>query len=362
MSADFYRSRGAFPHLEGLRGIAVVLVLLHHLNQELPTGAIVENGRYGVTIFFVLSGFLIASLLLRELAEFGRVDGKRFLVRRFARIVPAYAAVLGLYLIAVIGLDVFTASNKDLFVDKLFSLLTFTSNWHESATEGPFFVSWSLGAEMQFYALLILVVLAFGRRGAGAVVGMAALVIVGRLAAASFQGPEPTVWLLRGVEESIWVGVLAAALLAQPGFRRHLDRWVSPSVVVGLLVSLFVLLSSGSIPHKHGPMSIAIALLSAACIVSAARSRRVPLLANRLVEYLGARSYGIYLLHMIVILLLRKFLGGAWTLVLVLPLSMLAAELLHRWVEKPGGEWLQNKLRSALRRRQDTTAGVEHSA
>jgi peptidoglycan/LPS O-acetylase OafA/YrhL len=341
MAEDFYSQRGEFPHLEGLRGIAVLLVVLHHLRPELPESSLVANGRFGVSIFFVLSGFLITSLLLRELRERGRVDAQSFVVRRIARIAPAYAAVLGAYVAAVIAFGLFSPSHQDLFVDKLPSLVTFTSNWGASPTEGPFFVAWSLAAEMQFYLAIVVVVAVFGTRGA---LAMAGVLVSARLVQASLLETGASVWWLRGVEESIWIGVLGAVLLARPGFRRWVDMRVSVSIVVALLLLLLTLLSVDVIPHKHGLTAFGIALLSAVCIVLATRCQRVPLLGSRFLEYLGSRSYGIYLTHMMVILLARRVLGGPWTVLLSLPLALALAEVLLRLVERPGGAWLRERL------------------
>ena len=337
---SFWRG-GAFPHLDGLRGIAILLVLVHHLAPELPRLNIVANGRFGVTLFFVLSGFLITSLLLRELRDAGQIDVRRFLARRIARVCPAYGSVLALYLLAVLGLGLFSPALQQLFISKLLSLLSFSSNWHPRATEGPFFVAWSLAAEMQFYLALVLV-MRVGR--VRALVGLSVFILAVRCVVMVVLDAGATLWWMRGVEESIWVGVLAALLASRPSVWQALERWVSRWLALALLATILALLALTAIPHKHGVLALLVALLSALCVVSCAHSRPTPLLSNRVLEHLGRRSYGIYLTHMIAILVIRKIMEASWALLLALPLALLAAELLHHWVEAPGGRWLSQRL------------------
>lgn len=329
---------GRYPNLDGLRGVAIALVFLHHLAGDLPDTTLAHNGRYGVTLFFVLSGFLITSLLLRARHDGGTTSAGGFLVRRFARIAPAYFAVLALYVVAIAVVGMFDPTNRALFADKLPLLATFTSNWHERATDGPFFVAWSLGVEVQFYLAMALLVWLRKLRWAAL---LAALVIAARVGAEALHPGAAAPVALRGVEESIWIGVLAAAIAARPAVARALERLRSPWLAGALTVTFVGVLATVELPHKHGLDTLALGLLAALAIAIAAHSPRIPLLSSRWLDYLGERSYGLYLGHMLAILVARQLTAAPWSTPLALALAVVGAEILYRAVERPGANLIR---------------------
>ena len=329
---------GRYPNLDGIRGVAIALVFLHHLAGDLPNAALARNGRYGVTLFFVLGGFLITSLLLRARDDRAATGAGRFLVRRLARIAPAYFAVLALYIVAIAVVGMFDPANRALFADKLPLLATFTSNWHERATDGPFFVAWSLGVEVQFYLAMALLVWLRKLRWAAL---LAALVIATRVGAEAMHPSAASPAALRGIEESIWIGVLAATIVARPAAARALERLRTPWLAGGLTLAFVAVLATVELPHKHGLDTLALALLAAVAIAIAAHSPRVPLLSSRLLDYLGERSYGLYLSHMLAILAARQLTVAPWTTPLALALAVVGAEALYRAVERPGASLIR---------------------
>ena len=147
-SADPFR-----PDLEGLRGVAILLVLAFHAG--LP---FVGGGFVGVDVFFVLSGFLITGLLVRERGRTGRIDLRAFYARRARRILPAAAVVL----LATLALSWLVLSPLDLIRvsdDALASALSAgnvrfafeaTDYFSAGVTPSPFLHYWSLGVEEQF--------------------------------------------------------------------------------------------------------------------------------------------------------------------------------------------------------------------
>jgi peptidoglycan/LPS O-acetylase OafA/YrhL len=324
---------GRYPNLDGIRGLAIALVFVHHLPPDIASSTLTRNGRYGVTLFFVLSGFLIASRMFREADRRGAVDCGAFLVRRFARIGPAYFAVLALYALAIAGLGAFEPTNRALFLDKLPLLATLTSNWHAAATEGPFFVAWSLGVEVQFYLALALLAWLGGARWIPA---FAAALVLLRVITSQATAPGSEPWLVRGVEESIWIGALAAAFARRASVRTLLARIASPHIGLALLSAFVTLLAAVELPHKHGPDTLALALLAAAAVVICAHSPRIPLVSARLTNYIGDRSYGLYLCHMLAILAARAVFDSPWSIGLALVAAIVGAELLYRCVERPG--------------------------
>jgi peptidoglycan/LPS O-acetylase OafA/YrhL len=142
-----------FNNLDGLRGIAIFAVFFHHIPVSGYEFLDVfhANGRYGVSLFFVVSGFLISSLLLREKEQKGTVYLKNFYIRRGLRLYPLYYIVLILYCFLIFGLNQYSPENQQLFKDKFPSYVFYYSNILLTATVGPFFFAWSLAVEEQFY-------------------------------------------------------------------------------------------------------------------------------------------------------------------------------------------------------------------
>ncbi len=165
-STDYVRRKpwtiGHLPALDGLRGLAILLVLLCHLGVPLMGGA----GAAGVTVFFVLSGFLITSLLVRGWRRNEPRPLHTFYLRRVRRLLPALLALLGL----VACVDVTTGDVAHL-VGRVIPALVYVYNWicvTSSVAGDPIGQTWSLSIEEQFYLLWPLVLLvALRRRGPG---------------------------------------------------------------------------------------------------------------------------------------------------------------------------------------------------
>ena len=142
------------PHLDGIRAVAVILVIVFHLGYGWAPGGFV-----GVDVFFVLSGYLITGLLVGELARSGRVDLARFYARRVRRLLPAAALVVGVVIVATAVL-MDRADQAAVGQDATLSAL-YAANWRFALTEVDYFAPgdvysplihfWSLGIEEQFY-------------------------------------------------------------------------------------------------------------------------------------------------------------------------------------------------------------------
>src|SRR5689334_6263037 len=158
---DEYRSLRRFGGVDGLRAISILLVLTWHVNSKLLAWL---SGWEGVTIFFVLSGYLITTLCIREHDESGRLSLRGFYLRRSCRIFPLYFIVLAVYVgySLVLGLG----DHGDQLRAALPYYVSYTNEWAPSLGTAPYGQSWSLGIEEKFY--LVWPVLAFvllGRRG-----------------------------------------------------------------------------------------------------------------------------------------------------------------------------------------------------
>lgn len=144
-----YRATRVFPGLDALRGLSIVGVVWHHAGVPIDGVPMSARGFVGVDAFFVLSGFLIVTLLLRERDRHGQISLRNFYVRRSLRIFPLYYGVL-------LGLSVLLwlrpgFSLAGSFWSDLPALLTYTANW--VGITGLLSVTWSLAAEEQFYLL-----------------------------------------------------------------------------------------------------------------------------------------------------------------------------------------------------------------
>ncbi len=229
--------------LDGLRAISIVLVLFGHAsgtrNFPVPYGParFFDFGELGVRVFFVISGFLITGLLLRESASTGRIDPLRFYFRRTFRIFPPYYAFLGVLAVAAaVGLLAFNPGD-------FFHALTYTSNYHPGRSWNVGH-TWSLGVEEQFYLLWpAVLILAGTRRGLWIAAGFVAVAPLLRLGAWAFV---PS--LREGIDhrfemaaDSIAIGCLLAGaevwLRNNATYRRLLASRafiVVPAVVVAL--------------------------------------------------------------------------------------------------------------------------------
>jgi peptidoglycan/LPS O-acetylase OafA/YrhL len=132
-----------FPALDGLRAVSILMVITWHMgDDEWST----FNGSLGVALFFVISGFLITTLLLREEHRNGRISLSKFMIRRVFRILPLYYLALALTTVLVLGFGL--GDQLGNFVERLPLLATFNG---EFAGSGTFSLSWSLGIEEKFY-------------------------------------------------------------------------------------------------------------------------------------------------------------------------------------------------------------------
>src|SRR6478609_6697985 len=217
--------------LDGLRALAIVGVLVYHLNASWLPG-----GFLGVDVFFVVSGFLITTLLLREHHRSGRIALSQFWVRRARRLLPA------LVLCVVTSVLIARGVSQDLLVDvgrQMLGALTFSTNWLEITAGTSYFDQtapqlfmnfWSLAVEEQFYLLwplLTLALLALSSRmrvGVAVAVGAASSLLM----AALFTPGTDATRVYYGTDTHV-MGLMAGAALAFAWASPRLSRFVTPS-------------------------------------------------------------------------------------------------------------------------------------
>jgi peptidoglycan/LPS O-acetylase OafA/YrhL len=327
------------PDLEGLRGIAVALVVLFHAGLLGVVGGFV-----GVDAFYVLSGFLITGILLRELATTGRLDLAAFYGRRARRIIPAATVAIIVVLAAsasiVAPLDLASiaadATASGLFVGNILFAIRAT-DYFASSMPSPFLHYWSLGVEEQFYLVWpLLLVFAFRVRQ---VYRIAAAVCLGSLALSIALTTVEAPWAFYSLPSRAWqLGLGALVALYGP----RLARLPSLPVAFGGWLGLALLgVASLTFDPAGGYPGFAALLPTAgvALVILASGRRGGPgrLLALAPLRMLGRISFSLYLYHWPVLVLAAIALGDLptrlrWSFV---ALSIVLATMSWRLVEEP---------------------------
>jgi peptidoglycan/LPS O-acetylase OafA/YrhL len=300
-----------------------------------------QRGYLGVSLFFVISGFLITTLLLRENATHGDISLKRFYIRRTLRIFPLYYTVLLLYVLLVLLLESDTPVGRAFFANLPY-FATYTSNWFVPLTSDRviFYFVWSLAAEEQFY--LVWPTIEKLLRPVGAVIfmlfvlGMVALILAG---ATDSSLPPGTLahTILTSFPIPIGLGVLLAHVLhnkhgyalAASLFGRRFSVLLA-ALVVGVLLTQHQL----SLWWVYFAMTALVASTVIREDHSLAR-----LLRWRPIAHIGVVSYGMYLLHMLASKVAEKilnYMGGNQPLtefVMTVVVAVTAATVSYRYYE-----------------------------
>lgn len=318
--------------LDGLRGIAILLVFAFHLPLQ-----IFRAGSYGVILFFVLSGFLITTILLRELDDTGSVNLRRFYARRARRLIPALLLVIVGYL--VLELTVLDEPNR--WWERTWPVLAYVSNY--SAVAGVNLVhlahTWSLAIEEHFYLLwpAILVLLLPRRRRFQIAAGLAVGFMLWRLGLLATGARDARVYF--ATDTNVFAPLLGCALAI--GFHeKRLPALSSNSNVSALSTAALIAVANLPVDFTDRRLlwgAVPIGLLGVVAI-HAALQRPSAWLENRVLRWFGTISYGLYLWHYMLISLpwerlpLPPLLGMTATPIALAWLSwkFVEAPLLHR--------------------------------
>ncbi|WP_234423761.1 acyltransferase family protein [Intrasporangium calvum] len=356
------RSGERIEGLDGIRALAIVAVLVFHLNA-----AWLPGGYLGVDVFFVVSGFLITTLLVREHERTGRIAFREFWVRRARRLLPA------LFVTVMVSTLIARLVSGELLVHigrQIVGALTFSTNWVEISAGSSYFEQtapqlfmnfWSLAVEEQFYLLwpgltLLLVTVAAARTrvavalalAVGSALLMAVLVEPGADATRVYYGTDTHLM-------GLMIGAALAFAWASPALAKRLrpsglgatGRWAVPGALLILLTGFRFLDETDAATFRGG---ILLASAASGVLVLAVLDRpagRAPTVWQRLTGHplavwIGVRSYSIYLWHWPVILVVGRdnpsapgttshLLTRAWCVLVTIAL----ADLTHRFVETP---------------------------
>ena len=343
-------ANGHVPALDGMRGIAVLLVLLFHL--RVPG---FRAGFIGVDLFFVLSGFLITSLLLEEIRRTGRVSVPAFWARRARRLLPAL--VLVLLVVGIVTWATATYTERASLRGDLLATTGYVANWHLISTstyfadigvDSPLEHTWSLGIEEQFYFVWPLLVFAVAavairpRRGVALIALLGATISAVALALLWSSGSPERAYM--GTDARIFeplLGAAGATFVASPGGRARLKRsgwWIAAAGAAVLLVGLAAIPPGDRVYALGGAVLVsagALAIIAPVWVGAAGAASAA--LSWRPLAWIGVISYGVYLWHWPIViwlgvrepgathLLLRQILAASLTFG-VATLSFYAAE------------------------------------
>jgi peptidoglycan/LPS O-acetylase OafA/YrhL len=337
------------PGLDGLRGLAVALVVLFHADIEWMSG-----GFLGVSVFFTLSGFLITSLLVAERERHGRIDLRAFWSRRLRRLAPASLAAI----VIVVGLASWlsTSSEASRIKGDAVSAALYVSNWRFIAAEhsyadlfsapSPLLHIWSLSIEEQMYVVVPLVVvgvlaLGWSRHRLG-------LVLLGLAGASTITGIA-----VSGVDRvyygtdtraaELLLGAVLACFIGGRDWAMPSPRWARLANVVGPLALAAVIALSITSDARSSWVAggglpafalLSLVLVMASMVVGPVRT----LLSCSPLRALGRVSYGVYLVHWPVFVFLnddRLGVGGVARIVLGVAVTLVIAAASHRLFERP---------------------------
>lgn len=356
------RKLGYIPALDGLRALAIVAVMLYHLKSK----PLVPGGFLGVDLFFVLSGFLITTLLLQEWGSTGRISLTGFYLRRALRLLPALVLYLGVYSAVSISLDdrYFAGDHPAGQVLANAGLaLAYCYNWFGSLSNLEligFRHLWSLSVEEQFYviwpSMLFLMLLLKWRPSTLFLVTLSMVVVAAVL---PFVSGFSIRRLYFGTDFRL-LPLLSGALLAQMYVSGFLSRDLgrnfvcrsSAYIAFAALLLMFAFAENWTLDIiQYGLAFVAVisCVLIGACLFSA-DSFLVRALSCRALSYVGRRSYALYLWHDAFRFWLRD-MEPLPQIVVAFAFSFLAAELSYRLVEAPA-----LALKSRIKRRSKDSA------
>lgn len=379
------KKRRYITGLDGIRAIAVIMVLAYHLKL-----ALFKSGFLGVTVFFVLSGYLITGILISEVEEEGTIDLKNFWLRRIRRLVPAVMsmAVVIIFVSAVVNRIIFTKGCKDFLASVLgfnnwWQIFNKVSYFEAAGVPSPFTHCWSLAIETQFYLIYPLILLGIyklvksreegrAKRGllfAGVTLMLALISVI--LMIVLFDPQQDASRVYYGTDTRAF-SLLFGALLAILWDYRMVPRRLSASVnmVLGsvsfavLLVMTIAINGSSNFWYRGGQFVGTILTMLVIYTVLGRKTWLSRFLSNPVLKWIGDRSYSIYLWHYPIILLISKGIKASWWITLIeIVLSVVLAELSYRFIETPIrhgiiGEYL-NILRSRPKSRQEKKRQVQ---
>ena len=325
------------PQIQGLRALAAILVTFFHAR-------LVPGGFIGVDIFYVISGYLITGLILREIEKTGRLDLKSFYQRRIKRLLPT--SVFVLFITAILGWLLLPAINRDSLGRDLFAAAAYISNylfaWWQNdyqnlnATPSPFIHYWSLAVEEQFYFIWPIFILVLAKYGKKIVLLGISITTFVSLFFSIYLTQAAPIWAFYSLPTRAWELGFGALLHFIPQQRRKFR--VLPLVAfIGIAFSSINFDENTAFPGKNALLPVL-----ATAILIATISYWPPIFSHlsnsRVSQWLGGISYPLYLWHWPALVLPSTALGRPLRLHergLCILLTIILAHFTSKYIEEP---------------------------
>jgi peptidoglycan/LPS O-acetylase OafA/YrhL len=323
--------------IQGLRAVAAILVTVFHAR-------LVPGGFIGVDIFYVISGYLITGLILREIEKTGTLDLRSFYQRRIKRLLPT--SVFVLFVTAIFAWILFPPITRDALGRDLFAAAAYISNylfaWWQNdyqnlnATPSPFIHYWSLAVEEQFYIVWPLFILFLARYGKKVVLAGIAITTLLSLLFSIYLTQVAPIWAFYSLPTRAWELGFGALLLFLPERKKKIRilPWLG---FFGIALSSFNFNENTAFPGKN-----ALVPVLATVFLMASIKYWPPLfndLANsRLSQWLGAISYPLYLWHWPALVLPSSAIGRPlrfYERFLCILLTIVLAHYTSKYIEEP---------------------------
>jgi peptidoglycan/LPS O-acetylase OafA/YrhL len=318
--------------LDGLRTLAVLMVFAHHVDQGgLPGGFL------GVDVFFVLSGYLITSLLLREHATKGSINLGRFYVRRALRLYPALIGVIVGVLVLNVHFNISLHPKREALTTLLYSNDVYSSIYHGFF---PLLHTWSLAVEEQFYLLWPVILIMCFRRSRSiqrVVVGLivASIAITAVIGLAGIGYADRIQQLPTTHVPELGVGILLAVAVGvgrAESYRRLSTTPIAIAALGAMLAGMFVVPSDWWV----FPLAVVVCWPPVAHLVLHRDSVLSRAFSWSPAVWLGERSYGFYLWHYPLVVIAKSRIDStAGVVVVALGATLIATEISWRYIEQP---------------------------
>ena len=323
--------------IQGLRALAALLVTIFHAR-------LMPGGFIGVDIFYVISGYLITGLIIREIDKSGRLDLNLFYQRRIKRLLPT--SVFVLFATAIVGMFVLPPIARDALGRDLFAAAAYISNylfaWWQNdyqnlnATPSPFIHYWSLAVEEQFYVVWPIFILFLSRYGKKAILNGVAVVTALSLLLSIYQTQTSPIWAFYSLPTRAWELGVGALLLFIPEtyLRNRYFPWLG---VIGIALASFKFDETTAFPGINALLPVVATAILIGTIPIWPRFFN-DLSNNRLAQWLGAISYPLYLWHWPALVLPSSALGRPLRIrerIFCILLTVVLAHLTSKFVEQP---------------------------
>ena len=323
--------------IQGLRALAAILVTVFHAR-------LVPGGFIGVDIFYVISGYLITGLILREIEKTGTLDLRSFYQRRIKRLLPT--SVFVLFVTAIFAWILFPPITRDAIGRDLFAAATYISNylfaWWQNdyqnlnATPSPFIHYWSLAVEEQFYLIWPIFILFLARYGKKVILGGIAITTLGSLLFSIYLTQVAPIWAFYSLPTRAWELGFGALLLFIPETKKKIRilPWLG---FFGITFASLNFNENTAFPGKNALIPVI------ATVVLIASIKYWPPLFNdlsnsRVSQWLGGISYPLYLWHWPALVLPSSALGRPlrfYERFLCILLTIILAHFTSKYVEEP---------------------------